>query len=68
MSAIEQANELDVAAAGRFGLSEAQIDRLRLTPKAIESMAASLEAVAAQSDPIGEIIESSRPAQRAGSA
>ncbi len=56
---LQLANDLDVAAAGQFGLSAAQIDRLRLTPKVVESMAASLEAVAEQSDPIGEVIESS---------
>ena len=48
-----------MAAAPQFGLSPAQIDRLRLTPKVIESMAASLDAVAGQSDPIGEVIEAS---------
>src|SRR5208282_1246225 len=44
--------------APQFGLSPAQIDRLRLSAKVVESMAASLEMVAAQSDPIGEVIES----------
>lgn len=53
------ANAADLAAAAGFGLSEAQIDRLRLTPKTIESMAVGLEEVAAQPEPIGEVIESS---------
>ena len=35
------------------------MDRLRLTPAVIESMAAGLEEVAAQAEPIGEVIESS---------
>ncbi|HWB11408.1 MAG TPA: glutamate-5-semialdehyde dehydrogenase [Pirellulales bacterium] len=54
-----EANELDLAAAPSFGLSEAQVDRLRLTPKVIESMAVGLEEVAALPEPIGEVIESS---------
>jgi glutamate-5-semialdehyde dehydrogenase len=53
------ANALDVAAAGNFGLTPAQVDRLRLTPKTIESMAVGLEQVAALPEPIGEVIESS---------
>ena len=53
------ANRQDVAAAPSFQLSDAQLDRLRLTPKTIESMAVALEEVAAQADPIGEVIESS---------
>ena len=35
-----------------------QIDRLRLTPKRIEEIAAGLEQVAALPDPIGEVIDS----------
>lgn len=53
------ANAADLAAARGFGLNDAQIDRLRLTPKTIESMAIGLEEVAAQPEPIGEVIESS---------
>jgi glutamate-5-semialdehyde dehydrogenase len=54
-----EANARDLAAATSFGLSEAQIDRLRLSPAVVESMAQGLEQVAAQSEPIGEIIEHS---------
>ncbi|HUY88872.1 MAG TPA: glutamate-5-semialdehyde dehydrogenase [Pirellulales bacterium] len=54
-----EANGADLAAAPQFGLTEAQIDRLRLSPKTIEAMAVGLEEVAAQPEPIGEIIESS---------
>lgn len=54
-----EANEADLAAAPDFGLSDAQIDRLRLTPKVIESMAVGLEEVAALPEPIGEVMESS---------
>lgn len=53
------ANQQDLAAAPSFKLTDAQIDRLRLTPKTIESMAVGLEEVAGQPDPIGEVIESS---------
>jgi glutamate-5-semialdehyde dehydrogenase len=56
---LTEANKLDVAAAPGFGLTAAQIDRLRLTPKTIESMATALEEVAALPDPVGELIESS---------
>ncbi len=54
-----EANAKDVAAAPQFGLTPAQVDRLRLSPAVIESMAVGLEEVAAQSEPIGEVIESS---------
>jgi glutamate-5-semialdehyde dehydrogenase len=53
------ANAQDLAAAPGFGLSPAQMDRLRLTPAVIESMAVGLEEVAALPEPIGEVIESS---------
>ena len=55
---IDAANGLDLAAAPSFGLSAAQIDRLRLTPKVIESMAAALEEIAAFPEPIGQVIDS----------
>jgi glutamate-5-semialdehyde dehydrogenase len=54
-----EANQEDLSAAPGFGLTDAQIDRLRLTPKVIESMAVGLEQVAALPEPIGEVIESS---------
>lgn len=56
---LEQANGLDVAAAPQFGLTDAQIDRLRLGPKTIAGMAQGLEEIAALADPIGEVIDSS---------
>jgi glutamate-5-semialdehyde dehydrogenase len=40
------ANRADIAAAPDYGLTEAQIDRLRLTPERIEGIAAGLEQVA----------------------
>ena len=57
--ALIAANRVDLEAASNFGLTAAAIDRLRLTPKVIESMAVALEEVAALPEPIGEVIESS---------
>ena len=67
--ALAEANARDLAAAPQFGLTDAQIDRLRLTPKVDRSRwPAALEEVAALPDPIGEVIESIDPPQRPGSA
>ncbi|MDR1494219.1 MAG: glutamate-5-semialdehyde dehydrogenase [Planctomycetaceae bacterium] len=52
------ANELDVAAASDYGLTNAAIDRLRLTPKRLSEMASALEEIALFPDPVGQIIES----------
>jgi glutamate-5-semialdehyde dehydrogenase len=57
--ALTEANRLDIAAAPSFGLSDAAIDRLRLNPQRIASMAKALEEVTALPEPIGEIISSS---------
>ncbi len=57
---IQAANRRDVDAAPQFGLTEAQVDRLRLTPDRIEAIARGLEEVAMLPDPVGEVIESSR--------
>ncbi len=54
---ILEANAKDVAAAPLFGLTPAAIDRLTLDPARVEAIAASLDAVAAQADPVGEVIE-----------
>jgi len=58
-AALCNANQLDIAAAPGYGLSDAAVDRLRLTPQCIADMAKSLEQVAALPEPIGEIISSS---------
>jgi glutamate-5-semialdehyde dehydrogenase len=55
---IEAANARDLAAASDYGLDDAQIDRLRLTPKRVEEIASGLEQVAALPEPIGEIMHS----------
>ncbi|MFO0818750.1 MAG: glutamate-5-semialdehyde dehydrogenase [Pirellulales bacterium] len=52
------ANSQDLAAAPGFNLTPAEVDRLRLTPTRIESIAKALEEVAALPDPVGEVIES----------
>lgn len=57
-SALIAANEHDLAAAPGFGLTNAQIDRLRLTPKVIAGMAQGLDDIARLPDPVGEVIES----------
>jgi glutamate-5-semialdehyde dehydrogenase len=54
-----EANRLDLAAAPSFGLSDAQVDRLRLTPARIQAIVRGLEEVVAIPEPIGEIISSS---------
>ncbi|HEY6862796.1 MAG TPA: aldehyde dehydrogenase family protein, partial [Burkholderiales bacterium] len=51
------ANAEDVAAARAGGKDSAFIDRLTLTPKSIEAMAAGLEEVAKLGDPVGEVSE-----------
>ena len=48
-------NQKDLAAAEQNGLSSAMIDRLRLTDKVIDGMAAGLKEVAALPDPVGEV-------------
>ncbi len=57
--ALIEANRLDLAAAPGYGLTEAQIDRLQLTPARIAAMGKALEEVAALPEPIGEVISSS---------
>jgi glutamate-5-semialdehyde dehydrogenase len=51
------ANALDIAAAAQAGLEPALVERLKLNEKRIESMAAGVEQIAAQVDPVGQIIE-----------
>lgn len=52
-------NTFDLNKAPEFGLNEAAVDRLRLTPSRLSKMAADLRDVAQLPDPIGEVIESS---------
>ena len=52
---LRAANEQDLAAARSSGLSDAMLDRLSLSDKAIATMAEGLEQIVSLSDPIGEI-------------
>ncbi len=56
---IQAENAKDLAAAEQAGLAEAMIDRLKLTDSRVEAMAAGLEAIAAQTDPVGQTISAS---------
>ncbi len=53
--ALGQANALDIDRAQAAGLSAPMVDRLRLTPKVIETVAQGCEQLAAMPDVIGEI-------------
>ncbi len=57
--ALTEANRRDLAAAPKYGLTDAQIDRLKLSPARVEAIAKGLEEVAMLPDPIGEVIWSS---------
>ncbi len=50
-----EANELDLAAGGERGLSEALLDRLRLTEARIAEMSEGMRQIAALPDPVGEV-------------
>jgi glutamate-5-semialdehyde dehydrogenase len=53
------ANARDLAQAETHGLTTAQLDRLRLTPARLGSMATSLREVALLPDPVGRVLDSS---------
>lgn len=59
VDSILQANQKDIDAAESFGLTDAQVDRLLLSPQRIEGIASALQQIAMLSDPIGEVIHSS---------
>jgi glutamate-5-semialdehyde dehydrogenase len=54
--ALNEANRLDLQAAPGYGLTDAQTDRLKLTPPRIEAISRGLDEVAALPDPVGEVI------------
>ena len=54
---LAEANASDVERAKAEGTSSTLIDRLTLTEKRLASMAAGLRSVAAQPDPVGEVVE-----------
>ena len=51
--AILAANARDIERARANGMAEAQVDRLALDPKRVEAIAAALDDIAAQPDPLG---------------
>jgi len=53
---LRRANRVDLEAARKAGLSSAMIDRLTLSDAVVASMAAGLREVAAQPDPVGEVV------------
>jgi len=58
--AIQEANRQDVEAGRAAGLSSALVDRLTLTDKRFDEMVASIEAVIALPDPVGEVVRTIR--------
>jgi hypothetical protein len=57
---ILEANAADVDQAKAEKLSDAKLDRLRLDEKRIDELARSLDAVAAQPDPVGKVVDEHR--------
>lgn len=58
MKKILFANQKDMESARATGMNKAMLDRLELTPKRIEAMAASLADIAKLSDPVGKTLAS----------
>ncbi len=58
--AIAAANAEDLARGEREGIGEALLDRLRLDAGRIEALAASLRAIAALPDPVGQVVRGHR--------
>lgn len=54
-SALQAANQRDIAAAEAAGLAAPMVDRLRLTDKVVATIAEGCEQIAAMPDPVGEI-------------
>jgi glutamate-5-semialdehyde dehydrogenase len=59
-AALQAANAQDVAAAQAAGLAAPMVDRLKLTPAILETVAQGCEQLAAMPDPVGEITEMKR--------
>jgi glutamate-5-semialdehyde dehydrogenase len=54
-AALQRANSQDLDAARGAGLAEPLVDRLKLTPAIVETVAQGCEQIAAMPDPVGEI-------------
>ena len=52
-----EANKADLDQAKKDGLSEAKLDRLKLDEKRVEEVVKGLDAVAAQPDPVGKVVD-----------
>jgi glutamate-5-semialdehyde dehydrogenase len=52
---LQAANAQDLAAARAAGLAEPMVDRLKLTPAIVDTVALGCEQIAAMADPVGEI-------------
>ena len=61
-AAVLEANAADMEAARAAGTAPAMLDRLRLDGGRVEAMAAGVEAVAAQADPLGRVVAGGRVA------
>ncbi|MEZ6034776.1 MAG: hypothetical protein R3C17_16910 [Planctomycetaceae bacterium] len=59
-TAIVAANTKDMDAGVSSGLNAAMLDRLKLTPERIESLARAVEHIISLPDPVGEVIEGQR--------
>jgi glutamate-5-semialdehyde dehydrogenase len=59
-AALQAANAKDLAAALAAGLAPPMVDRLKLSPQALETVALGCEQLAAMPDPVGEITEMKR--------
>jgi len=57
---LQRDNALDLDAARAAGLAEPMVDRLKLTPAVIDTVAQGCEQLAAMPDPVGEITEVKR--------
>ena len=57
VSELAQANARDVEAARAAGLAAPLVERLKLTPEIVETVAQGCEQIAAMPDPVGEITE-----------
>ncbi len=56
-AALQAANAHDIAAAQAAGLAAPMVDRLKLTPKVIDTVAEGCEQLAAMPDPVGEVLD-----------
>jgi len=57
-AALLEANRADLERAAHFGLSSAQVDRLRITPGTLAGLRQALVEISEQADPLGEVMES----------